>query len=128
MRFLYKYRHIIILVFILALGGIYYMFDPSASLFFPKCPFMSITGLPCAGCGSQRAIHALLHLNLQNAIHYNFFVVLLLPLLCVLLFSSIFRRRFPKLYLLTHHYYVAFAFLFLIILWWILRIVFHWYV
>jgi len=128
MRFLYKYRYIIILIFILALGVIYYLFDPSASIIFPKCPVMSITGYPCAGCGSQRAIHALLHLDLQEAIRYNLLVILFIPILGILLFSSIFRERFPKLYLITHHHYIAFAVLIVIILWWILRIVFNWYV
>ena len=124
----HKYRFIIILISALALGMIYYIFDPSGSVIFPKCPVMSITGFPCAGCGSQRAIHALLHLNIEDAIRYNFLVVLFLPILGILSFSSVFRKKFPKLYLLTHHHYIAFAFLFLIILWWVLRIIFHWYV
>ena len=69
----HKYRFIIILISALALGMIYYIFDPSGSVIFPKCPVMSITGFPCAGCGSQRAIHALLHLNIEDAKYNNSF-------------------------------------------------------
>ena len=128
MDILYKYRYIIIFVFILALGIIYYIFDPSASIIFPKCPVMSITGYPCAGCGSQRAIHSLLHLNLHDAIRYNFLVVLFIPIVSILIFASAFKTRFPKLYLLSHHPIVAYGLLIIIILWWVLRIYFGWYI
>jgi hypothetical protein len=45
---------------------------------FPKCPFRSFTGLLCPGCGSQRAIHQILHGNFYNAFQLN---MLLLPAL-----------------------------------------------
>jgi hypothetical protein len=103
------------------------MFDPSASVFFPKCPVMMLTGYPCAGCGSQRAIHALLHLDIRTALEYNVLVVIFVPILVLMFFSSAFRERFPKLYQLTHHKYVAYASLTVIILWWIIRIAFGLY-
>lgn len=123
-----SYKHILLTITLLALGVIYFVFDPSASRIFPKCPVMSLTGLPCAGCGSQRAIHALLHLDFAEAIRYNFLVVAILPFLGLLIFSSFFRKRFPKLYLVTHHAYVAYGILAIIMLWWVLRIIFGWYV
>ena len=42
-------------------GFIYFALDPSRSDLFPRCVFLSLTGYKCPGCGSQRAIHALLH-------------------------------------------------------------------
>lgn len=87
-----------------------------------------LTGLPCAGCGSQRAIHALLHLDLSGALRYNFMAVVFIPVIIVLVFSSMMRERLPKLYMITHHKYVAYASGFIIMAWWVLRIVFGWYV
>lgn len=48
---------------------------------FPQCLFYKLTGLYCPGCGSTRAIHAILHGDILRAFGYNIFVVLLLPLL-----------------------------------------------
>lgn len=53
---------------------VYYRLDPAQHSFFPKCPFLSLTGLFCPGCGSQRAIHALLHFDLKAAFSFNLLV------------------------------------------------------
>lgn len=66
------------------LGGVffvYYSFNPSQYSFFLPCPFKSITGYHCPGCGSQRAIHQLSHGNILGAFGYNSLMVLSLPLL-----------------------------------------------
>ena len=128
MKIIHRYRYILILLFILALGVIFYKYDPSASVIFPKCPVMSLTGFPCAGCGSQRAIHALLHLNIAEAARYNILVLLFFPVIGLMILSSVFRNRYPKIYIITHHPAVAYVFLAVILLWWVLRIVFGWYV
>jgi hypothetical protein len=49
------------------------------------CPFHLLTGLWCPGCGSFRAINALLHGQSLAALGYNLLVVFLLPALAVLL-------------------------------------------
>lgn len=56
--------------------SLYFLFSPSHVDLFPKCPFHSLTGYHCPGCGSQRAIHALLHGRIVEAIHYNFLIIL----------------------------------------------------
>lgn len=66
---------------VLGLAGLYYRFDPARYSFFPPCPFRWLTGYQCAGCGSQRAAHQLLHGHLANAWHINPLLVLLLPYL-----------------------------------------------
>jgi len=38
---------------------------------FPKCPFRSITGFLCPGCGSQRAMHHLLHGRIATSFQLN---------------------------------------------------------
>ena len=93
-----KPRFFIILLIII-LGAVYSVFDPLKSSFFPSCPFKSFTGLNCPGCGSQRAIHELLHLNFKKAFEYNALLVLSIPYLLLLMvfnFESV-KQRFPKL-------------------------------
>lgn len=128
MSYIYKYRYILIAILLLVLGVVYFIYDPGTGFFFPKCPFWMITGFPCAGCGSQRAIHALLHLDISAAARYNFLVLVFVPIIGLLMFSSIFRNKFPRLYFMTHHKVSAYALLTIILLWWVLRIVFGWYV
>ena len=61
-----------------ALLGIYFLLDPEQH-FFPKCPFLWLTGWKCPGCGSQRAVHQLLHGNIPEALQLNFLFVVALP-------------------------------------------------
>lgn len=56
-----------------------FAFDPARHAFFPKCVFYWATGLFCPGCGSQRALHALLHGHVGEALGQNALVVLALP-------------------------------------------------
>lgn len=58
-----------------------YLWDPTGNAFFPKCIFFSATGLYCPGCGTQRALHHLLHARIATAFHHNAFALLALPML-----------------------------------------------
>lgn len=64
-----------------ALVWIYSSYNPGSHLLFPKCPFLLLTGLECPGCGSQRAIHHLLHLNVTEALRANMLLVVSVPYL-----------------------------------------------
>ena len=66
------------LIFI-ALAVIYTLFDPATVNFFPSCPFHSMTGLLCPGCGSQRAVHHLLNLQFTAAFHQNALLIVSMP-------------------------------------------------
>jgi Protein of unknown function (DUF2752) len=55
------------------------IFDPATSGIFPPCPVRYLTGWYCPGCGSLRAVHQLLHGNLQAAWAMNPLTILLLP-------------------------------------------------
>jgi hypothetical protein len=65
---------------VLAAAFLLWRYDPTStktgviSLF---CPFNKLTGLYCPGCGTTRALHALLHLDLGLAIRDNAVFVLL---------------------------------------------------
>src|SRR5438309_10494082 len=52
-------------------AGMLWFFDPASAGIFPSCPLHYLTGLYCPGCGSLRAIHALLHGNLSGACAMN---------------------------------------------------------
>ncbi|WP_461303282.1 DUF2752 domain-containing protein [Aureisphaera sp.] len=59
-------------------GGIlliYFFYDPTEVDIFPKCPMHSTTGIYCPGCGSQRALHSLLHLDFKSVVTYNFLFI-----------------------------------------------------
>lgn len=82
---------------LLALGGItfivvYGLFDP-AHFHFPPCPFKTITGWLCPGCGSQRAIHQALHGQLGNSFQLN---PLFLPAVAYGVSSFIAAKFFPE--------------------------------
>lgn len=48
--------------------------DPSTSNGFLPCPFRTLTGLWCPGCGLTRATHHLLRGDIGQALRYNLFV------------------------------------------------------
>jgi len=54
---------------------LYGYFDPEVYV-FPLCPFRTLTGWLCPGCGSQRAIHQMLQGNIIASFKLN---QLLLP-------------------------------------------------
>ncbi|MDQ2806537.1 MAG: DUF2752 domain-containing protein [Chloroflexota bacterium] len=58
-----------------------YVANPAQVGFFPPCPIYALTGLYCAGCGTTRAVHQLLHGHWRAALRLNPLLVLLLPLL-----------------------------------------------
>jgi len=55
------------------------VFDPATSGIFPPCPIRYLTGLYCPGCGSLRAMHALLHGELAQAWAMNPLMIVMLP-------------------------------------------------
>ena len=61
---------------VITLLSLYYLFNPNESGIFPKCPFHSFTGLYCPGCGSQRALHSLLHFDFAGTLDYNALYIL----------------------------------------------------
>jgi hypothetical protein len=64
----------------LALAVVLHVVDPSEAS-VAVCPFRTVTGLACPGCGTLRCLHALLHGNVAEALDRNALTVLVLPLL-----------------------------------------------
>ncbi|HTU23992.1 MAG TPA: DUF2752 domain-containing protein [Pirellulales bacterium] len=71
-----------LLLWSLAAGGLVWLWavDPAESHVYPRCLLHELTGLNCPGCGSTRAVHALLHGDLAGALGYNALFTLVLPL------------------------------------------------
>lgn len=72
--------------------------DPSDAVYAPKCVFYHLTGLQCPGCGSQRAMHALLEGRIADAWHYNALMLLAIPPLSVMGFAAATKDKYPRLY------------------------------
>lgn len=116
-------RCLIILLLLAIVVGIciYFYFDPGDSAFFPRCPFLTVTGFQCPGCGSQRAIHALLHGDISGAWNKNALLVASLPFVGLLLFSEATRLRYPGLYRKVNSGIVIKICFVVVVAWWILR-------
>lgn len=103
--------------------AIYYIFDPANNL-FPKCLFYQLTGWECAGCGSQRMVHALLHGDFVAAWHYNPAILILSPVFVLMLIASFYRNRLPRFYNIVYSPWVVWSVLGSILAWWIGRNIF----
>lgn len=113
-------------VILVALGCIYYAVDPSSSTAFPKCTFLSLTGYKCPGCGSQRALHALLNGDVVTAVKYNAMLLIAVPWIGLCLFAETQRTRNPRLYQRLNAPLLIWLFLAIVIAWWLLRNIFNW--
>jgi len=63
------------------LAVILFTFQPNEASYYPRCLFYKATGWQCAGCGTARCIHALLHGRVLQAAAYNLFILIALPFL-----------------------------------------------
>ena len=65
----------------LAVLGWLFFHDPNEPGNFPACPTKAIFGIDCPGCGSTRALYALIHGNVTRAADHNVLLVLMVPFL-----------------------------------------------
>ncbi len=98
----------------------YFFFDPSTTP-FPRCIVKTVTGFDCPGCGSQRAIHALLHGRIADAAHFNLLLVVSLPILALMIVAAAIRYRHPRLHNALNSRIAIIAWGCVIIVWWIAR-------
>lgn len=109
-----------ILIGVAAALAVYYLVGPDSGM-YPRCLFRQLTGLDCPGCGSQRAIHALLHGHIAEAWGHNALLLIELPLIGLLLAARAMRPRHPRLDLLLNSRAMILLLLVTIILWTIVR-------
>jgi Protein of unknown function (DUF2752) len=74
-----------------AAAGYVTVVNPDVPGHYPICPFRALTGYYCPGCGSLRAIHALLHGHVAQAFGYNVLSMSMLPLLGYFWYSWLVR-------------------------------------
>lgn len=110
----------------LLLVAVYYLYHPEQSAWFPRCPFLAVTGWKCFGCGSQRFVHALLHADFRAAWHYNALLFAALPYLLLLLVSSLWQQRFPRLHNALRHRWVLYTIVVLLLVWLVVRNLYGW--
>ncbi|MDR0825453.1 MAG: DUF2752 domain-containing protein [Prevotella sp.] len=118
-----KYIPIAIGLLLLLAGGIYFVFSPEESALFPQCPFHTLTGWDCPGCGSQRAIHHLLHLRIKDAFLCNPLLMMAIPYAVAGIYLEYLggKKRFPKARKALFGKTAIIVILILIILFWIGR-------
>ncbi len=100
---------------------LYGLFNPD-QLPFPKCPFHSLTGLLCPGCGSQRAMYQLLHGHVGAAFKLNqLFLPSVFYALGGFVTANIFPASWPMVRQKFYGLNAAYISLVVILVFWILR-------
>lgn len=114
-----KKKYLIAILGVLSFVAIllYFFFNPENGL-FPKCPFNNYLSIYCSGCGTQRAIHDLLHLRILDALGHNF---LLLPAILVILQHVVVKIGIYKGQSLLTHRHAPLAILIVVLLFMVLR-------
>ena len=108
-------KWILIISIIISIGVVYYIFNPADLRLFPKCPFKQLTGFDCPGCGSQQAIHHILHFEMSKAFAANALLVLAIPYIIIKLTFDFINVSSPALLKLKRLFYGKWAVYFIII-------------
>ncbi|WP_367276655.1 DUF2752 domain-containing protein [uncultured Psychroserpens sp.] len=102
--------------------SLYFFWDPSTYRFFPKCPFYTYTGIYCAGCGSQRAIHQIINGNIIAGLRHNYLLLLLFAVLAykaiLFILLKVYNKSIPNL---LHKPITTKIILVLVLLFWLFR-------
>ena len=65
-----------------------YAVDPTRRMVTPPCPYLTLTGFACPGCGLTRAAHFLLHGDVARAFAYNPWAFVMGPALLLFVLLS----------------------------------------
>ena len=123
--FLNRNKYIIAIVLIVISIIFYFFFDPTKYSIMPKCPVKLLTAFSCPGCGFQRALHAALHWNFIEAVHYNLFLLVAIPLTCIWFFNSLIieytSRQEYRLKILNRNRIIVYTYLICYSCWFVIR-------
>lgn len=121
MRLHRKHKIILTAAVLLALAAVYFMFDPNTEGAFPKCGFYVLTGWKCPGCGSQRALHALLHGDVLAAFRFNMWIPVAIIYIAFVVAVMLFGKQGSRFSEIVTNKYMLAAFLVFTLLWFVLR-------
>lgn len=94
---------------VIAIVVVYHVFDPTNSIYAPKCFLKTLTGYNCPGCGCQRLLYNWANGHFIEGLRYNYFF----SDRRVVCSTDTFRKTFPSItprvyiincYLPVHHY------------------------
>jgi hypothetical protein len=101
---------------------LFFWLDPSEHIIFPRCVFYAATGYYCPGCGSQRALHSLLHFDINGVVQHNILFLMAAPALMYHYLQLLMNRKLQlKLPNLFYMKLTPGIILILIMLFWIMR-------
>jgi len=66
------------LVAVAFIAGVLLRFPPTECSFYPQCPVYRLLHLECPGCGTTRALAALLHGHIMEALRLNALTTMML--------------------------------------------------
>lgn len=75
----------------------YAMVNPDSG-WMPRCPVKMLSGWDCPGCGSQRALHALLNGDFAGAWQSNAMMIIMVPIAVAAVLAEMFPRRLSRLH------------------------------
>ena len=117
-----KIVNLALLFGVIGVAVLFFVLDPNKNEIFPRCLFHSLTGGYCPGCGSQRALHSLLHFDIAGVVRYNF---LFLPAGVFILyhyvhpvFNKAFGWKLPNVFYLKNTPWVVLA---IVLVFWLVR-------
>ncbi len=111
-----------IVIMLLGVLSLYFFWSPSEYDFFPKCPFYFLSGIYCAGCGSQRAIHQIINGQVINGIRHNYLLLLVFGVLTYKATLFVLNQVYNKTYFdILHKPITTKIILALVLLFWVLR-------
>lgn len=86
------------MITVIMLFGILYFHNPETAGFYPQCPSKLLTGYDCAGCGSLRGLHALMHGDIGAAWRFNPAIFVAFVVLALIGVSGLHRHRLSAKY------------------------------
>lgn len=121
----FKYGYLLLVIPVFFILRYYYINDPAISqegTVFAVCPFHYVTGLHCPGCGSQRAIHDILHIRILDAIKHNVLLILVIFILFNKAYALLTKKYAPQyFYDLNGKSWFTYSIVIIVLGYWILR-------
>lgn len=110
-------------IFVLGMLFAYYYIDTSKVAFPLHCVWNDLTGTDCPSCGTQRALHSLMHCRIKEALSYNIFFVISVPYALLAVISTWYNYHglFDRVKTYIFRSYILKLYVILFFSWWIVR-------